>query len=513
MPVTLVRGRYVIERVIDRDTALVHEDAAVAVEGDRVAAIGRFADIAARHPGAAVIGSADHVVLPGLVNGHHHVGLTPVQLGSLDQPLELWFATRMVARDVDLHLDTLYSAFEMIGSGVTTVQHLHGRAPGPIEAVEQAALKVIGAYRAVGMRASYSYAFRDQKLLAYEDDAAFVARLPPDVGARLAEYLGRSRITAEEYFAMVERLVAATAEDPRIAIQLAPTNLHWVSDAALDRFAEVSAARDLPMHMHLNETAYQKRYARLRGGGTAAEYLNRKGLLGPRMTLGHAVWLTERDMDLVAETGTLVCHNASSNLRLRSGIACLRCFAQRGIRVAMGMDEAGINDDRDMLAEMRLALRIHRIPGMDPAEVPTAPEVLRMASENGGLTTPFGAAIGTLSPGSFADLSLVSWKSLSHPYLDPLIPVVDAVLLRAKAEGVETVMIGGEVVMQDRRFTRLDREAVLAELAAQLAVPLKPEELRRRELARDVLPHLRDFYAGYLEGEERVPFDARNSRR
>jgi len=513
MTVNLVRGRHVIERVLDRDTAVIHDDGAVAVEGERVVAIGRHADLALRWPGATTLGSDRHVVLPGLVNGHHHVGLTPVQLGSLDQPLELWFATRMVARDVDLHLDTLYAAFEMIGSGVTTVQHLHGRAPGPIEAVEQAARKVIGAYRAIGMRVSYSYAFRDQNMLAYEDDAAFVARLPPELGARLAENLARFRITAEEYFAMTARLAEATADDPRVAIQLAPTNLHWVSDKALEGFRDVSAARGLPMHMHLNETAYQKRYARLRGGGTAAEYLRDRGLLGPRMTLGHAVWLTEADMDLVAESGTLVCHNASSNLRLRSGVACLNCFAKRGIRVAMGMDEAGINDDRDMLAEMRLVLRLHRVPGMDPAEVPTAPEVLRMASEHGGLTTPFGAAIGTLSPGSFADLSLVSWDALSHPYLDPLIPVVDAVLLRAKAEGVQTVMIGGEVVMRDRRFTRLDREAALAELAAQLALPLKPEEERRRMLARDILPHLRDFYAGYLDGEVREPFSAPNSRR
>jgi hypothetical protein len=124
------------------------------------------------------------------------------------------------------------------------------------------------------------------------------------------------------------------------------------------------------------------------------------------MTLGHAVWLTEADIDTVAETGTLICHNASSNLRLRSGVACLNCFTRKGVRVAMGIDEAGINEDRDMLSEMRLVLRLHRVPGMNPADVPTAPQVLQMASENGGLTTTYGASIGTLSPGSFADLSL-----------------------------------------------------------------------------------------------------------
>ncbi len=178
----------------------------------------------------------------------------------------------------------------------------------------------------------------------------------------------------------------------------------------------------------------------------------------------------------------------------------------------MGIDEARINEDRDMLSEMRLVLRLHRVPGMDAADVPTAPQVLQMASENGGLTTPYGASIGTLSPGSFADLSLVSWRSVSYPYLDPLIPVVDAVLQRAKAEGVETVMIGGEVVMRDRRFLRVNHEAALQELADQLALPLKPDELRRREMSREILPHVRDFYAGYLDGEVREPFYAPSSR-
>ena len=90
--------------------------------------IGTYRDLSRRHPNVAVIGSGNEVMLPGFVNGHHHIGLTPAQLGSPDMPLELSFVTRMVMRNVDLYLDTLYSAFEMIASGVTAVQHLRGRA-------------------------------------------------------------------------------------------------------------------------------------------------------------------------------------------------------------------------------------------------------------------------------------------------------------------------------------------------------------------------------------------------
>ena len=111
--------------------------------------------------------------------------------------------------------------------------------------------------------------------------------------------------------------------------------------------------------------AYQKEYARRRGGGTGMEYVDRFGLLGPQMTLGHGVWLNERGIQRLAETGTCVCHNCSSNFRLRSGVAALNELEANGINTAIGIDEAGINDDRDMLQEMRMVLR--------PAAVPPAP--------------------------------------------------------------------------------------------------------------------------------------------
>ena len=131
------------------------------------------------------------MLLPGFVNAHHHVGLTPVQLGSPDMPLELWFVTRLVARRVDLYLDTLYSAFEMIASGITTVQHLHGWLPGGLEAVEAGAGEVIRAYQDIGMRVSYSFAFRDQNRLVYHDDKEFTASLPAELQPALQRHFAR----------------------------------------------------------------------------------------------------------------------------------------------------------------------------------------------------------------------------------------------------------------------------------------------------------------------------------
>jgi cytosine/adenosine deaminase-related metal-dependent hydrolase len=117
--------------------------------------------------------------------------LTPVQLDSPDMPLELWFVTRMVVRNVNLYLDTLYSAFEMIASGVTTVQRLHGRIPGKLDQVDRGCNEAIRAYQVVGMRVSYSYAVRDQNRLVYLRDEDFIASCLPSCGVRRS---GGSRV-------------------------------------------------------------------------------------------------------------------------------------------------------------------------------------------------------------------------------------------------------------------------------------------------------------------------------
>ncbi|PWS38967.1 amidohydrolase [Falsiroseomonas bella] len=499
-PVSLIlRGAALLESFGPDDSPILHRDAGLAVAAGRVAAIAPFVELAARHPGAQVVGDADTVVIPGLVNAHHHVGLTPLQLGSPDHPLELWFASRLALRDVDLRLDTLFSAFEMIASGVTTVQHLHSRAPGGPERILAAAQGVIGAYREVGMRASYSMALRDQNRLVYEDDAAFTARLPEALQPAMRDYFARFTLPLSEQVALFEDIRALAAGDPRIAVQVAPANLHWLSDAALGAAAELSAKHDLPMHMHLLETPYQKAYAKRRTGGSALAFLHRLGLTGPRLTIGHGVWMTEADIELCAHAGTRICHNCSSNLRLKSGTAPVNRFLAAGIPVALGMDEAGINDDRDMLQEMRLALRMHREPGIH-APHPSPAQVLRMATEHGAGTTPFGATIGRLSVGCHADAVLFDWPRVTRPWQSPDIPLVDVLVQRAKTDAVKTVLVGGEVVYRDGRFTRVDRDAVLAEIAARMARPLTAEEEARRDLARAVFPHVSAFYDGWLDG-------------
>jgi 5-methylthioadenosine/S-adenosylhomocysteine deaminase len=508
---SIVRSRAMITKAIDRHSVEEITDGALAQEDGIIVAIDRFDVLKEQYPGLPVIGSGNEIMLPGFVNAHHHVGLTPVQLGSPDMPLELWWVTRMVFRDVDLYLDTLYSAFEMIASGITTVQHLHGWIPGTLDEVLAKSSQVLKAYEDIGMRASYSHTVRDQNRLMYQSDDALIASLPGELQAPMSKWFGRFKTGLSDYMDLFAQLHASHNAKRRLKIQLAPANLHWCTDAALTAFADVSQKYEVPIHMHLVETAYQKAYAKKRGGGSALDYLERFDLLNSRLTLGHGTWLSERDIDRVADAGICICHNCSSNFRLRSGIAPLNRFEARGITTGIGLDEAGINDDRDMLQEMRLVLRAHRVPGMVDADVPTTAQVFRMATSGGARTTPFGDSIGSLEIGKAADLVLVDWDQIAWPYLDQETPLIDAVIQRAKTEGVKLTMCDGEILYKDGEFTRIDRGETLKRLHDELQKPLTAAELERRGLSAAILPHIRAFYADYVDVSSHQPFYRMNS--
>ena len=507
----LIRSRAMIARTIDRETAEIIEDGAVLQEDGIITKTGTYADLSRQHPNVPVVGTGQEIMLPGFVNGHHHVGLTPVQLGSPDMPLELWFITRMICRSVNVYLDTLYSAFEMIASGITTVQHIHGWMPGKAKQVEGYSEEVLKAYDDIGMRASYCFAVRDQNRLVYQADEEFVASLPKALQDPMKRWFDRFEMGLDDSMAMFESLHGKHQSKSRTKIQLAPANLHWCSDEALTALSDTSKKYDAPMHMHLVETAYQKEYARRRGDCTALEYLDRFDMLSPRLTLGHGVWLNESDIDRIAETGACICHNCSSNFRLRSGLAALNVFEIKGVNTAIGLDEAGINDDRDMLQEMRMVLRAHRVPGMDDV-VPTAPQVLRMATSGGAKTTPFADSIGTLEVGKKADLSLIDWKQVSYPYLDEEMPLLDAVMQRAKTEGVRMVMCDGEIIYRDGVFTKVDKEGALKALHDDLQSALSNDEVERRQLSKALLPHVKKFYENYFDPARHEPFYKPSSR-
>src|ERR1700719_2325431 len=158
MSASVIRSRAMVTHAIDRHRWNEITDGAVLQEDARIVEIGTYQELSRKHPNVAVAGSGKEVMLPGFVNGHHHIGLTPVQLGSPDMPLELWFVTRLVMRNVNLYLDTLYSAFEMIASESRQFSICMVAFPANSIRWTGAATRRSVPIR---MRVSYSYAVRD----------------------------------------------------------------------------------------------------------------------------------------------------------------------------------------------------------------------------------------------------------------------------------------------------------------------------------------------------------------
>ena len=503
-------------KIAGRDSAEVVSDGAVYQRDGEIVEVGPYDDLRTRHSGAEMLGSSRYVVMPGLVNDHFHVGLTPFQLGTPDLPLEMWGMHRLGARYVDPYLDQLYGAVQMIESGTTTVQALHSarrRGSSPIDI--EVADKVVKAYGDAGMRVSYAPSVADQHALVVGpggNELEFAAQLPGYLGERFTSLMAGGYRPVEELMAGLDEICRKYGNNTheRVQVTMAPSNVHRCSDELLMAFKEMATRYNTGIHIHLQETIYQKLYGLRAWNKTPLQHLEELGFLGPEVVCGHSVWATDGDIEAMAATGTNVCHNASSNLRLQSGIAPLGRLLEPGIRVALGSDEAGLNDDKDMFQEMRLVLKIHRVPGVENIP-PTAHQVFQMATANGAYASWFGDRVGTLEAGKRADLVLLNLQNIEEPYLDPDVSIVDAVVHRGRSTDVDTVMVDGEVVMRDRRLTRVDKEGLYRELKSALDRPLQPDELERRDLGRQLAPHVRQFLEGTVLPNA-TPYTVYNAR-
>ncbi len=515
MAMSLVRGKYVVCKVNDPWSADVVTDGAVLQRDGQIEEVGDYGELSQRHPEADVVGSPNHIVMPGLVNDHFHVGLTPFQMGAPDLPLEMWSLARVGTRLIDPYLDQLYGALQMIETGTTTVQAIHSppRGFGPLSM--EIADKVVGAYQTSGMRVSYAPSVADQNSMVAGADGGeedFASRLPGHLGERYRALMAPSYRPVDEVMPILEEICRKYGDNryERVQVTMAPSNVHRCSDELLVALKELAGRFRTGIHIHLQETVYQKLYGYKAWNKTPLQHLHELGFLGPEVTCGHSVWITDEDLEVMAATGTNICHNASSNLRLKSGIAPMGRILAAGVKVAIGSDEAGLNDDKDLFQEMRLVLRIHRVPGVE-LEPPTSYQVLQMATVNGAYASWFGDRIGTLEPGKRADMTLLDLRNIEEPYLDPEVSVVDALVHRGRGIDVDTVLVDGEVVLRDGQPTRFDRDALFEELRGALDRPLTAQEVDRREVARLVEPHLRRFYEGTLPRDAQ-PYTVYNSR-
>ncbi|MBB96432.1 MAG: cytosine deaminase [Rhodobacteraceae bacterium] len=469
----------------------LRHDVGIRVQGGMIAQIGPMAAVGYGNDHLPRFGGPGMIAIPGLVNSHHHFGITPLMNGVPFAPLELWLPQFRAMRQVGARLDTLYSAIEMLESGTTTVHHIHSGLTGGPDQWQATSDAVLDAYGEIGMRAGYSFMMRDQNVMGYGPDPDLLAGLDEPLRGWLDRQLASSRTPTADYMAFFRETRARWQDRApgRVRLNLAPANLHWCSDESLQLIFETARASGARLHMHLVETERQARFAQEHYGCSAVEHLHRLGCLGPDLTIGHGNWTSAQDLDLLAGCGCSVCHNASSGLRLGSGIAPVNAMRARGIPLALGIDQSNLLDDRDMSVEMKLVWALHRETGLFNDRIDAA-EVLQAATEHGAQTTGFGGEVGRLDTGYRADIVLIDKAALERPFVDPRTTLVDSILHRMTKAAIDKVFVEGELVVDGGRVTRIDRDTVMAEIRDILAGPLSPDEQTARDMVRLLMPVL-----------------------
>ena len=466
---------------------------AVLIRDGAVVAVGRRDDLRRAHPGAEELGGDGMLVLPGLINAHHHgMAISTVQLGFPDPPpprpamrdtaFESWMATMLALDAVDPYLGTLAKNVLLLESGVTSHLHMHfpsGGGEGPPEEAYRNELdETLRAHRDGGQRVALAPHWRDRSRLAYDGDEEFVAALPAGLQER-ARSLAGSSIPNDTYIATIRELVAELDGDPLLSAQFAIMAPQWASDGLVEAVGSAAAELGAGIHLHSLESRLQRAWGDGFAGGRELERLAAAGVLGDRSALAHGVWLRDSDVDLLVAAGSTVVHNPSSNLRLAAGVAPLRRLVAAGAHVALGLDDMGVADDDDMLAEVRMAHVLQRVHGEPQHPRLRAAEVFGLMWDGGARVVGAAASTGRLEPGRRGDVVVLDLRALRAPYAADDVDVWELLVSRGKAAQVDSVVVGGRVLMRGRTLQHLDRDALMQEVAGAAAAAIarrKPED-------------------------------------
>src|SRR5690606_2830564 len=297
-----------------------------------------------------------------LVNAHDHGrGLKTLAYGVADMALETWVSATYTLPPIDPYLVAAAAFARMARRGIGAVVHCHlSRDP---RALVREAQAVRRAADDVGLRVAFVVPLRDRHRLGYADDETVLSHFEPADRDAARERL-KPLAPIEEQLALVEE-IARQCESERFRVQLGPVGAEWCSDALLERVAAASRASGRRVHMHLLESKYQRQWADGAYPDGLVSHLDRLGLLSERLTVAHGTWLRPQECRLLAQRGVTVSVNTSSNLRLRSGIAPLVELQAAGTPFALGLDALALDDDDDLLREMRLARLLHGGTGFD----------------------------------------------------------------------------------------------------------------------------------------------------
>ena len=253
--------------------------------------------------------------------------------------------------------------------------------------------------------------------------------------------------------------------DGRIKVSFGPHAPYTCSEELLKGVRKKADKIGLKIHIHVSETEFEVQQVTEAHGSRPFEYLDEIGFLSDDVIAAHAVWLSDKEIEIIKENGVNLSHNPASNMKLASGISPVSKLIDTGVNVSLGTDGAASNNNLDMIEEMKLAALLQKVNTMDSTVLP-AEKVFEMATIGGARALGLQDEIGTIEIGKKADLVLLDMKT-SHltPFRHPMSHIVYA----ATGSDVDTVICNGEILMRNKELEVLDEAEVikLAEDAAE----------------------------------------------
>jgi 5-methylthioadenosine/S-adenosylhomocysteine deaminase len=406
---------------------VVLTDHAVAVSGGRIQAILPIAQARMQYAAKDTVARPEAVLLPGLVNAHTHNPMTLLRGIADDLPLMTW---------LQQHIWPVEAAVI-----------------GPDFVADGTTLAIAEMLRGGTTCANENYFFPDVQAGVYKK-YGFRAR----VGAVIIDFPSAWAASDDEYFDRACQLHDTWRGDALIGTAFAPHAPYTVNDANFERIRMLADQLDLPVHLHLHETAHEVSESLKLHGQRPIARIDRLGLLNDRLIAVHMTQLTEADIHLCAERGVSVVHCAESNLKLASGFCPACALLSAGVNLAIGTDGCASNNDLDMFGETRSAALLAKAVANDAAGF-NAFEALHAATLGGAKALGFEDRIGSIEAGKDADLVCVDLSALET---QPLHHVVSQLIYATSRQQVSDVWIAGVQKLRQRELVDMDSAAIVA---------------------------------------------------
>lgn len=403
------------------------ENAAVFIGGGRILDVGVSQEMEKLYKKKArkIIDGEGKVVMPGLINTHTHLAMTLLRGYADDMPLEKWWFEKVFPFEAKLKADDIYwgsllGGLEMIKSGTTCFVDCYFFADAIVEAVKE-----------LGLRAN--------------------------IGIPVIDFKAPEFACPDESLAAAPKIIEKWRGEEMIKFSIAPHMLQSTSLETYKKCKRLANRHKMILQTHLAETEAEVEYSRKEYQKTPVRLLVENKILDKNSLVAHVCHPTNEDIVLLAKNKVNVSHCPVSNMKLGSGLMPLKKLSEAGVNISLGTDGACSNNNLDLFEEMKLSALIHKLAEKDPS-VAEAQIILDMATVNAVKAIGEEKNIGSVEKGKMADIILVDFQ---QPHLLPAYNILSNMVYSARGSDVETVIINGQIVMENRKIKNINEKKLL----------------------------------------------------